>query len=326
MGSRVPVHDHARDRGEELAPGPEGGHGVERILAQRGREASGRVQAVHAHVRGLLRRLVLSRGLAQVRRVLRRVEHVVHDLEGEADRGGVAREALQARPVGTAEDRPAANAGREERPRLRPVQALEGPGIDRAPLRLEVRHLPPDEAGRAAGLAEDGGGAHAAAQTRLVTPVRPLGHEVEGTRQERVSGEDRDRLAEDLVRGRLAAPEVVVVHGRQVVVDQAVRVDHLHRAGERHEVGAGAAHGLAGGDHERGPDALAPREQAVADRAVDRGRPRRLGREGPVECFVHLLADRRERSRGVAPSGRDVGAHGRSSSSGRAMGLVRGVP
>ena len=45
------------------------------------------------------------------------------------------------------------------------------------------------------------------------------GDQTERVGQERVPGEDGDRLAEDLVVREAPAPVVVVVHRRQVVVD-----------------------------------------------------------------------------------------------------------
>ncbi|MCY1450678.1 hypothetical protein D9M71_675040 [compost metagenome] len=46
-----------------------------------------------------------------------------------------------------------------------------------------------------------------------------------------IAGEDRAGFIEFLVRSRLAATQVVVVHGRQIVVHQRIGVDQLHRAG-----------------------------------------------------------------------------------------------
>ena len=52
--------------------------------------------------------------------------------------------------------------------------------------------------------------------------------QLEGFRQKCVSGQNRQRLSEDLMIGRIAAPEIIVIHGRQVVVDQRICVNHLH--------------------------------------------------------------------------------------------------
>ncbi len=51
------------------------------------------------------------------------------------------------------------------------------------------------------------------------------------TRLQRVAGQHGGGLVVRLVHGRPAAAQVVVVHARQVVVDQAVGVDALQRAG-----------------------------------------------------------------------------------------------
>jgi hypothetical protein len=56
-----------------------------------------------------------------------------------------------------------------------------------------------------------------------------VGENFERQRMQAVPGEHRRGLAERLVDGRLAAPEVIIVHARQVVVDQAVDVDALDR-------------------------------------------------------------------------------------------------
>ena len=53
----------------------------------------------------------------------------------------------------------------------------------------------------------------------------------ERQRQQRIARQDGGRFAEFLVASWLAAPQVVVVEGRQVVVNQRVGVNELERAG-----------------------------------------------------------------------------------------------
>ena len=55
-------------------------------------------------------------------------------------------------------------------------------------------------------------------------------HQPHRFRVQRVAGQDRDALAVTHMTGGPTPPQRVVVHRRQVVVDQRVRVDHLHRA------------------------------------------------------------------------------------------------
>ena len=69
---------------------------------------------------------------------------------------------------------------------------------------------------------------------QIVTrPALRLRRNFKRDRQQRVAREHRDAVAEDLVAGRAAAPEIVVIHAREIVVDQRVGVNALHRAGER---------------------------------------------------------------------------------------------
>ena len=59
--------------------------------------------------------------------------------------------------------------------------------------------------------------------------------------EQAVAGEDRHVLAEHHVRGRAAPAQVVVVHRRQVVVDQRVGVDQLDRGRRGQHVDSGSA-------------------------------------------------------------------------------------
>ncbi len=58
------------------------------------------------------------------------------------------------------------------------------------------------------------------------------GDGLEGEGLEGVAGEDGDGFAEDYVAGGLAAAEVVVVEGGEVVVDEGVGVEHLEGCAE----------------------------------------------------------------------------------------------
>jgi hypothetical protein len=58
-----------------------------------------------------------------------------------------------------------------------------------------------------------------------------LGQPLERQSQQGVPGEDGDGLSEHLVIGGLSAPEVVIIHGRQIVVDERVAVHQFHRRG-----------------------------------------------------------------------------------------------
>ena len=55
---------------------------------------------------------------------------------------------------------------------------------------------------------------------------------MEGKGLEGIAGEDGDRVAEDLVAGGLTAAEIVVVEGREVVMDERVGVEHFDGGAE----------------------------------------------------------------------------------------------
>ena len=109
--------------------------------------------------------------------------------------------------------------------------------------------------------------------------------------QKRVSGQNRDVLAEPDVRARPPAPEVVVVERRQIVVDEAEGVDELERAGGGQELARLAAERLAGREAEHRPDPLTAGEERVAERVVERAqllRERQL-REAGLDELAKLV-------------------------------------
>ena len=109
--------------------------------------------------------------------------------------------------------------------------------------------------------------------------------QLEGLGQQGVTGQDGDSFAEDLVVGGIAAPEVVIVHGRQVVVDQGIGVDHLHGAGGWQGPLRIAAHRLAGRQHQDRPDPLAAGKDRVAHGLMQAA--------GPFGLFGQVTVQRR---------------------------------
>ena len=126
-----------------------------------------------------------------------------------------------------------------------------------------------------------------------------LGEELEGEALQRVAREQRRGLVELDVAGGLAAPQHVVVHARQVVVDERVRMDQLDGGRGDLEPGRiGARHDARGEDEHR-PHALAAAERGVAHRVVQPRAARcaksgsRLGEDG-LHSAGHLARPGRE--------------------------------
>jgi hypothetical protein len=126
-----------------------------------------------------------------------------------------------------------------------------------------------------------------AARARQAISVTPLlaaqrrigGEELEGARLQPVSDEDRRRLVEGDVQRRLTAAHGVIVHGREVVVNQRIGVDELYRLGTRLSPGGihGRVTGMRCGHKEPGAQAFARRRWPGAPAPSSRimpGQPR----------------------------------------------------
>ena len=128
------------------------------------------------------------------------------------------------------EEQYALDRGADQAAGLELVQAAQGGGALRDE-RLDVDVLAADHA------VDAGGGGELADGLEQVGGVAGLlvEDELERLGVEAVAGEDGDVLAELDVAGGPAAAQVVVVHRREVVVDEAVGVDELERGGERED-------------------------------------------------------------------------------------------
>ncbi len=96
-----------------------------------------------------------------------------------------------------------------------------------------------------------------------------MSQHLEGKREQRIARQNGHGVAEDFVVGGLAAPVVVVVECREIVVDQGIGVDHFERARRGEDaraLGRDCARRL---DTKNRPDALTAREEAVAHGAMD---------------------------------------------------------
>ena len=117
----------------------------------------------------------------------------------------------------------------------------------------------------------------------------------EGERVEAVAGQDRGRLVEFPVHRRLAATHVVIVHRRQVVMDQRIDMDAFQRERGAGDAGAVDAEELRGGGDEQRAQPLAAADRGMAHRAVQPLARIGRDRQQQVELAVHLRRDLLER-------------------------------
>ena len=172
------------------------------------------------------------------------------------------------------------------------AEPLHGPAVEAA-LGREVEHLAADHAAETRGTRQ---------RLHQFDPHRRIGmglgarRDVEREREQPVTGEDGGRVVERLVHRRLAAAQVVVVHGRQVVMHQRIAMDAFER-GARHQ-------GLVAVDpeqrcafhHQERTEALAGAQAGVAHGLEQAGGPADLpaeqrGAQQPVEQRLAVLGD-----------------------------------
>jgi hypothetical protein len=90
--------------------------------------------------------------------------------------------------------------------------------------------------------------------------------------EQSVSCQHRNAFAEDLVRGRAAAAEVIVIHAGQIVVDQRVSVNAFDGRGRGQRVISASSASLGGRDAKHRSHALPSGEQTVAHCPMNSGR------------------------------------------------------
>mmetsp|Transcript_38678 Transcript_38678/g.121161 ORF Transcript_38678/g.121161 Transcript_38678/m.121161 type:complete len:397 (+) Transcript_38678:293-1483(+) len=282
------LHDVRRNRAQRIGLGAVAGQGLERKVEQPAGLGAGTVEAHELRVGGLVGVLVLAGGLAELLGGGGHVQDVVGDLEGEPDGVSVDLHVLHVRVRGAGELGAALHAALEQRGGLvgvDPAEVVQAHAL--LALALEVHDLPAGEAQRP----------HAG--RKVLDDVegvldghaylgKLLGGEEERLREHGVTGEDGDILAVHHVVRRLAAAQVVVVHGGQVVVDEAHRVDHLHAHASRQGLLDRGTEEFGGGDHEHGADALAAGHEGVLHGLADLIRVLLRRLHGSQQGLVHL--------------------------------------
>ena len=225
------------------------------------RLTAGALEPVDAHVGDLAHPGVGADGLAEIRLGALHVEDVVDDLEEQAELAGEPPQRRVDRRLGPREHEGAVHRARHEPAGLQRVHAAQR-RRRLAPRVLEVEVLAADhaaDAGRPADLEQD-------PDLHGRPAGLALGHQADGLGEEGVAGQDGGVLAEQLVAGRPPAAQVVVVHRRQVVVDQRVGVHQLERRGRRQQALRLLAERLAGREREDRAHPLAAGEQRVPHR------------------------------------------------------------
>ena len=86
-----------------------------------------------------------------------------------------------------------------------------------------------------------------------------------------VAGQESHAFTEHLMRRGPTAAQIIVVHGRQIVMDQGIGMDHFDGASKRQQLFSFSAEDFSRGQRKYRPYAFSAREQAIAH-----GLPKRL--------------------------------------------------
>ncbi len=171
------------------------------------------------------------------------------------------------------------HAGADQRTGLACVHLFQQPGRRPGPLDGQVDRLATRHALRAAGFRQRADNGQALRRVRRHRPV--LSEDLEGQDLERIAGEDRGRLVESLVAGRPTPAQVVIVHRRQIVMDERIGMDQFHRRSRAVQPGRVHADRLAGQIDQQRADPLAAAEYRIAHRLVEPVRTL-IGRRQPA--------------------------------------------
>jgi len=244
---------------------------------------AGFLQAEQRRVGGFLRGHVFTCAFAELFAGLRDVQDVVDDLEGEAEVFAECSQGFHLGRRGVSAHRTEPDGGGEERGGFGFVNKLQVAQGKLLTFAFEVGDLPGNERPASGGLGKflqkcgDG----------VTRGAFGCGEDFKRDGEQRVPGEDGDAFTEDLVAGGAAPAKVVVVHAREVVMDERIGVDALHGTRGRQGGFDGTAARFRCREAEDGPQPFAARKERVAHGFVDGSRfDGRFGEE-LVERAVH---------------------------------------
>src|SRR5579885_1696203 len=272
--SSFSLHHEGCNRAQRVGAGVEADERLMSPAFEFAREFARAIDAEKRREGRLAGGLVLAGPLAHLLRRRLDIEEIVDDLKSESEGARVVAETGKLAIGGAAQARASDDRGMEERAGLLRVQDLQFIERERPAFALKIDHLPADHPGRTRGFGEI---SHRLQNHGTWNAVGCGGGEdLEGVGKEAVAAQRGHRLAEHLVAGGTAVPEVIVVHAGEVVVDERIVVNHLDGASKTHRPLRSAADRLARGERKDGAQALSAAEQTVAHRlektAVGSGR------------------------------------------------------
>ena len=261
-----------------------------RFTDKRRQMAPGARSSQSAYKSRLVAPSVFTGFFAKPRGVALRIQNIVRNLEGGSKRGSVSNErrAVSSRRFciySSGFDTVTQQCAR--------LHALHSENLgwrkgSASAFSFQIERLPSRHAARPGSTRE--------AQNKLrshfgVFMRRLIGHHVESERQKAVACKNGCRFVKSLVDGRASAPQIIIIHSRQIIVDERVAMHHFNRAGAAQHPLVRNAEQKSGLQGKKGPKALAAAKAGVLHRAQQLLRAFDFSSEGTgAQQRLHLRA------------------------------------
>src|SRR5208283_3666188 len=237
-----------------------------------------RLNAERRNERCLIAASVLARALAERQFVGLDIEDIVGHLKGRAKRVAEGREGGSLWGSRLPKDCPCLYGIMQKRAGFHRLKFYHCSGLMRLArfFGFEIEDLPPDHASQPSRARQSENEFHA---NRRVLMGRWVRHDIKRVSQKAVADKDRGCLAEGLVRGWPSPPQIVIVEGWKVVMDERIAMNYFDRRG-----GAGNAVILYAEkprrlNREKRPEPLAAAEAGVTHGFKKSRRPYGLARQ-----------------------------------------------
>jgi hypothetical protein len=180
-------------------------------------------------------------------------------------------------------DRAHAQAGPQQSAGLSSMDGLQQRRVRRLAFAFDIANLAANHASHGAG----GGGQFRDERHLAMVRAVHLRQHLKREREQRVARQNRHGVAENFVAGWNAAPQIVVIERRQIVMNQRIGVDQFERAGAGFNAYSQVRNRFGGRHAQNGANAFAACKQAVAHRSVDGFGQGGFGRDPTLQCGIH---------------------------------------
>lgn len=229
------------------------------------------VFAKRGHQRRLARMTVLAGLFSELRGISRHIEQIISKLKCTAERAPVFFQSRPVLPFRTSENSPRGTGVLNESARLERLHVPDFVDREFSTFRVEIERLTTSHSGPARGARKT---QRKFSTNRCVGMRSRRSENFECERQQRVTSEDRGRLVKLKMHGGTAAPEIIVIHGRQIVMNQRVTVDTLKSCSSIKHVFAPYSEQCCGFDQQKGAQTLPASKGRILHGL---GKPRRWG-------------------------------------------------